>query len=255
MKKITRALAAFVLAASFSTVASAQSVTLSSTSKIDFSRVKETTSTVRLNRYFYAGYNTICLPFSVSADKLNDLMGEGVMLEKLVKAEAGTLSFLDVTSEGIEAGMPYLIYSPVAKSVTFTTTQTNLVQEPKVLTVGNASMAGNFEPAKHVDIFGIPAQQDNDILQAMLIRTEGDKTFLPTRCGIKYSGSEAPVVLHLTSMSGEITAIQSLQANNTKVDIYTTSGTLVKKHIGMNDAMNTLKSGVYVVNGMKFAVK
>ena len=31
-------------------------------------------------------------------------------------------------------------------------------------------------------------------------------------------------------------------------------GKLVRKAIGMKDAMNSLKSGIYVVNGMKFMV-
>ena len=106
MKTLFRTLAAFVMAAGFSVMASAQSVYLSTYSKMDFSKVKETTATVRLNRYFYAGYNTLCLPFSVSADNLRQLMGEGVMLERLVNAENGELTFMGVTDQGVEAGMP-----------------------------------------------------------------------------------------------------------------------------------------------------
>lgn len=255
MKTITRTLATFVMAVGFSVMASAQSVYLSTYSKMDFSKVKENTATVRISRYFYAGYNTICLPFNVSADNLRQLLGEDVMLEKLVKAESGQLTFLDVTSEGIAAGMPYLIYVPQKVTVTFTTTDLNLVEQPKVLNVGKASMVGNFESARHAHMFGIPAQQDTDLLQSVLIRTEGDRVFLPTRCGIQYQGNDVPVILHVTAMAGVTTAIKNLQDNNIRVDIYTPNGTLVKKGVSMNDAMNTLKSGVYVVNGMKFMVK
>ena len=254
MKTLFRTLAAFVMAAGFSVVASAQSVYLSTYSKMDFSKVKETTATVRLNRDFYAGYNTLCLPFSVSADNLRQLMGEGVMLERLVNAENGQLTFMDVTDQGVEAGMPYLIYAPARATVTFSTTDLNLVQQPQVVRIGQASMVGNFEPAQHVNMFGIPAQQDTDLLQSVLVRTEGDKTFLPTRCGIKYEGTETPVILHVTSMEGEVTAIKALQAQNALVDVYTPGGKLVRKAIGMKDAMNSLKSGIYVVNGMKFMV-
>ena len=254
MKTLFRTFAAFVMVAGFSVMASAQSVYLSTYSKMDFSKVKENTPTVRLNRYFYAGYNTLCLPFSVSADNLRQLMGEGVMLERLVKAENGQLTFMDVTEQGIEAGMPYLLYTPTKGSVTFSTTNHNMVQQPIVLSIGKASMVGNFEPAQHVNMYGIPAQQDTDLLQSVLIRTEGDKTFLPTRCGIQYQGVDTPVILHVTSMEGESTAIQALQAQNALVDVYTPGGKLVRKSIGMKDAMNSLKSGIYVVNGMKFMV-
>lgn len=256
MKKITRTLATLILAAGFSATASAQSLTLSTTSKVDFSRVKETTTSIKMNRVFYAGYNTICLPFSVSAADLQACVGEGVMLEKMVKAEAGTLTFLDVTKNGIEAGVPYLIYAPTTKVVTFSTTDKNLVTEPKALTIGEATMKGNFEPTLKANLYGIPAQQDTDILQSVLVRTEGDKTFLPTRCGITYeNATDTPVIMHVTSMNNNTTAISVLQAKNAKVDVYTPAGTLVKKGIGMNDAMNTLNSGVYVVNGQKFMVK
>lgn len=255
MIKFTRTLATLVLAAGFSTLANAQSVTLSTTSKVDFSKVKETTATVRMSRVFYAGYNTICLPFSVSAADMQKAVGEGVMLEKLVKEENGVLTFLDVTENGIEAGMPYLIYAPTTKVAVFSTSDKSFVTEPKTIYAGEAAMAGKFEPTQEMNLFGIPAQQDTDILQSVLVRTEGDKTFLPTRCGIHYAGAQTPVIMHVSSMEGETTAISVLQANNTKVDIYTPGGALVKKNIGMNDAMNSLKSGVYVVNGLKFMVK
>lgn len=255
MKTFTRVLAALLLAAGSSTMAYAQSVTLSTNSNMDFSKVKETTTSVRLNRYFIEGYNTICLPFSVTSDKLHELMGEGVMLEKLAMAEAGTLTFVDVTSEGIEAGVPYLIYAPATRYVCFSTTDPNLVQTPKVLTIGDASMSGNFDRIQNPNLYGIPAKQDTAPLQAILVPTEGEKTFLPTRCGIMYNGTETPVIAHISSLSNETTAIQALQARNAKVDIYTTTGTLVKKNIGMKDAMNTLTPGIYVVNGMKFMIK
>lgn len=256
MKTITRTLAALVLAAGFSTMVSAQNVTLSTSSKIDFTRVKDNTATVRMNRVLYAGYNTICLPFSVSASDLQKAVGEGVMLEKLVKAEAGVLTFIDVTADGIEAGMPYLIYSPTKKVASFITGDLNLVEKPKTITVGGATMSGRFEPTQEMNLFGIPALQDDEILQSILVRTEGDKTFLPTRCGISYpAATETPIIMHVTDMDGATTAIAALQANNTRVDIYNTNGTLVKKSVGMNDAMNTLSRGIYVVNGLKFVVK
>ena len=53
----------------------------------------------------------------------------------------------------------------------------------------------------------------------------------------------------------EATAINNLKANNQKVDVYTTNGQLLKRNMGINDAVRGLKSGVYVVNGMKFVVK
>lgn len=254
-KMITRSLAALVLAAGFSTMANAQSTaTLSTTSKIDFSKVTENTKTIYMSRQLFAGYNTICLPFSLTAEELTRMVGEGVMLERLVQAEEGTLTFLDVTANGLQAGMPYLLYSPKKQSVLFSTKNLDLATEPQTINVGMAMMSGKFEPTKEWNLLGIPAQQDKEILDAVLVRTEGDKLFYPTRCGISYSGNDVPTIQHVKSFD-EATAINNLKANNQKVDVYTTNGQLLKRNMGINDAVRGLKSGVYVVNGMKFVVK
>ena len=93
-KMITRSLVALFMAAGLSTSANAQSVvTLSTISKMDFSKVTEKTLTVRTSRQFFAGYNTICLPFSLTAEQLTSIVGDGVQLEMLVQAEEGENTF------------------------------------------------------------------------------------------------------------------------------------------------------------------
>lgn len=254
MKKFYAIAFALLMGAS-ATVSAQKSVYLSTSTKINFDKVTELTSNVYMNRVFFAGYNTICLPFSVSAADVKAAVGEGVMLEKLAKVEGNTLTFLDVTNEGIEAGMPYIIYSPKQQTVKFTSSDLKLARQPKELTIGGVTMTGKYEPTQEMGLFGIPAQQDTDILQSILIRTEADKTFLPTRCGIYYPAcSSVPVISHVTSLN-EATALSVLQANNAKVAIYNTNGALVKKNVRINDAMNTLAPGIYVVNGQKFMVK
>lgn len=254
MKKFYAIAFALLMGAS-ATVSAQKKVYLSTVTKMNFSRITEQTSTVSISRTFYAGYNTICLPFSVSADALKNLMGENVMLEKLAKVEGTTLSFLDVTNEGIEAGMPYLIYAPETKVITFSTDHLVLEKEPRTLTVGGVSMSGKYEPTQEMGLFGIPAQQDTDILQSVLIRTEADKTFLPTRCGINFPGcTEVPTIAHVTSL-GDVTPLTKLMADNAKVTVYTVGGQLVKKNIRINDATSSLPAGVYVVNGQKMIVK
>jgi hypothetical protein len=70
------------------------------------------------------GYNTICLPFAVSADKLKETFGNGdddVILKRLASStyenEVLTLHLEDATNDGIEAGKPYLIYVKATKSL------------------------------------------------------------------------------------------------------------------------------------------
>jgi len=74
--------------------------------------------TVQLNRYFFAGYNTLCLPMTVSAEQLDKAL-PGLKLERLeaIRQEGTTLSlyFVDCTAQGVEAGMPYLVFSPTTQ--------------------------------------------------------------------------------------------------------------------------------------------
>ncbi len=254
MKKFYAIALALLMGAS-ATVSAQKTVYLSTVSKMDFNKVTELTSSVYLNRQFFAGYNTICLPFSVSADELQTLVGDGVMLEKLAKVQGNNLLFVDVTSEGIEAGMPYLIYCPTTKNVKFQSND-RLTTDPKTLTVSGVSMSGRFEVTQEVGLFGIPAKQDVEILESVLIRTEGDKNFLPTRCGISYpSCTETPVIQHVTNLAADATPISQLMANNAKVTIYTVGGQMVQKNVRINDAKSALTPGVYVVNGQKMIIK
>ena len=65
------------------------------------------------------GYNTICLPFAVSASKLKATFGEKVVLKELASStyenEVLTLHLKDATN--IVAGKPYLIYVEATKSL------------------------------------------------------------------------------------------------------------------------------------------
>ena len=69
----------------------------------------------QVNRYLFAGYNTLCLPMTLSAEQLA-ATAKDIKVERLaaIRQEGTTvqLLFVDCTNEGIEAGMPYLIFSP-----------------------------------------------------------------------------------------------------------------------------------------------
>ena len=51
------------------------------------------------------------------------------------------------------------------------------------------------------------------------------------------------------------TSIETLQAQNTIENIYDTQGNMVLRQTGVNDALQTLPRGIYVIRGQKVAVK
>lgn len=223
---------------------------------------------VVLNRTLYAGYNTICLPVSLNAAQLQ-AAAKDVQVERLevIRQEGTTLNmyFLDCTNEGIQAGVPYLIFSPTFQTLRANTNDASgfsaeLQSITKTDGQGNTVTFGSsWETLKVEGRYGIPAQQDTYVLESVLIRTEGDKAFLPTRCGFTWdqqsSDATSLEIMHVTSLEDITTSIDKLQQTGATVDIYNAQGTLVASQTTISAAKQTLPQGIYVVKGQKFAVK
>ena len=215
-----------------------------------------------------AGYNTICLPVSLSAEQLQTA-AKDVQVERLVsikqEGEVLNLYFMDCTKEGIQAGVPYLIYTPIVQNLKAKSEFCGAVDlDIKNITLnddnGNqVTFNSSWSAIQAEGRYGIPAQQDAYILESILIRTDADKTFLPTRCGFTWNKQSVTAtslkIKHVTSMAGIETSIAKLQAEGSKVDVYDTKGTLVKKQTTVSDAISTLPTGIYVIGGEKIAVK
>ena len=205
---------------------------------------------------------------SLSAEQLQ-AAAKDVQVERLemIRQEGNTLNlyFLDCTNEGIEAGKPYLIFSPTIQSLRANTENASGVStELKSITksdgAGNTVTFGSSWEAVQVEgRYGIPAQQETYILESILIRTEGDKTFLPTRCGFTWDQQTSDAteleIKHVTSLDDIETSIEKLQASNATVDVYNAQGTLVLSQTNIDAAKKSLPQGIYVVKGQKFAVK
>lgn len=238
-----------------------------SSTTLNLEVLENATQPVIVNRTLFAGYNTICLPMSLDADQLQ-AAAKDVQVERLaaVKQEGSTVNmyFLDCTNEGIEAGTPYLIFSPTMQTLHANTLSAGPVDtDLKNVTMtdgrGNTVTFGSsWETLKVEGRYGIPAQQEAYLLESVLIRTEADKAFLPTRCGFTWdqqtASAERLEIKHVTSMKDIETSIAKLQDQNARVDIYDAKGNLVGKST-ISEAKQNLPQGIYVVKGQKFAVK
>ena len=198
-----------------------------SSAKLDIEQMQNSEQSIQLFRYFYAGYNTLCLPFSLTADQVA-LAAKALKVERLagIRQEGATLNlyFVDCTSEGIQAGVPYLIYSPTSQYLRIKNTNgMNFDKELKTVRMaddnGNiVTFGSSWESMEKVGRYGIPAKQNVTPLESILVRTEGDKTFLPTRCGFTWD-EQAPSanelkIQHAANM-GEVTAILGCKQNKT----------------------------------------
>lgn len=223
--------------------------------------------TVRLSRYLYAGYNTICLPASLTADQLQQAL-PGAKIERLaaIGQEGQTLNlyFVDCTSEGIEAGMPYLIFSPTKKYVHVSGIDAGELSD-NLSTVrmndgqGNQVSFSSSWSTRAVDgLYGIPAKQNVEILESVLVRTTADLTFRPTRCGFSWENRSATAtaleIKHVSSVEG-VTGVAAVKGGAAAADVYDLKGNLVLKQATAADAKSQLPAGVYIIGGQKVTVK
>jgi hypothetical protein len=240
-----------------------------SANKLNVDLLKSTDETVQVNRTLMGGYNTICLPMTLTGEQLANA-AKDVQVERLaaIRQEGSTLYmyFLDCTQEGIKAGEPYLIFSPITQMLRAKNTENKGIStELKSVTMSDSegntvTFGSSWEALQVAGRYGIPAQQDTYLLESVLIRTEADKTFLPTRCGFTWdeqSGSATNLeIKHVTSLSAiGTTALQRVADQDGVVDVYDTKGTLVKKGVRINEAKKSLPRGIYVVGGEKIAVQ
>ena len=268
MKHFVLILAAMAVMGSQSALAQKKVVNLSAeTSTMNVSLMANTDQTVQLSRYLYAGYNTLCMPMSLSGDQMAQAV-PGIKIERLatIRQEGSTLClyFVDCTSEGVQAGMPYLIFSPTSKYLRVKNTDA-VNFSTDISTVRMADGEGNevtfgssWSMRRQEGLYGIPAKQNVEVLESVLMRTTADQAFRPTCCGFDWESQSATAtaleIKHVSSLS-EVTGVKSLTAGGALTDVYDLKGHLVRKQVKAGDAKSTLPAGVYIIGGEKVTVK
>lgn len=229
-----------------------------SSSKLDIEMMQNSEQTIQLNRYFFAGYNTLCLPFSLTAEQVA-AAAKDLKVERLagIQQEGETLNlyFVDCTADGIQAGVPYLVYSP--KSQYMKVKNTNILNydtELKAVRMsdnkGNTVTFGSgWESIEKAGRYGIPAKQNVTPLESVLVKTDADMAFLPTRCGFSWDEQATSAsdlkIQHVASMS-EVTAISVIKQNKTNgSDYYNLQGRKISENA----------KGIRIQEGKKTIIK
>lgn len=228
------------------------------TQTLKVEQLQDTATPVQMNRYLYAGYNTLCLPVTLSAEQLA-ATAKDIRVERLeaIRQEGSTLRlyFVDCTSEGIEAGVPYLLFSPTRQYLKVKNTDANLIN-PDIHVVcmddgqGNrVTFSSSWNMRQKDGLYGIPAKQNVEILESVLVRTTGEQAFLPTRCGFSWE-QQAPTAQTLEIVHAnraDVTGIKDVKQNATNDNRY----------YDLNGRTTSAPSqkGVYIHNGKQVVVK
>ncbi len=204
-----------------------------SSPKLNMEVLQNTDQTVQLNRYFFAGYNTLCLPMTVAADQLGDVTIErfhGMQQE----GDVLKLYFVECTNEGKNTDA--IMFDNEVQPVRMSDNNGNVV------TFGSA-----WETVEKAGRYGIPAQQNVTPLEAVLIKTTPEQKFLPTRCGFTWDQQSASAkelrIIHISQ--SEATNINNVRFQNISEDAYDLNGRKV----------NNSTKGLRIQNGKKTIVK
>lgn len=211
---------------------------------------------VTLRRTLYDdGWNTLCLPFSLSEAQAKLAFGDGVELRELEKVEGTSLIFKAVT--GLTAGVPCLIRpSRVAEdnTYTFSGVQTTVVtagSRAKDAVGGGISFTGIYSPA---DVTGWADSHK----EYVAFLGAGNKFFRALSGKPMKAFRAFFIVPETTSVAavkavidGTTTAIGELNVDGDKTGgrVYNLNG----QYVG--NSLNGLQSGIYIQNGKKIVVK
>ncbi len=216
---------------------------------------------VTADRYLFTGWNTISMPFDMTEQEIDDALGQGVKLERLVGVtQQGTeiiLNFQDCKSEGIQANKPYILYYPgEAGSKKFHAyTQINNAESKVTMTTNGGvevTMNGAAFKTDGKGLYGILAINNVD---ANFTYVENDKVFFyATRCFISIPGEQQFTLTPNHLGAGEVTSITDITAPNDIVDVYNVLGMKVAHNIKASE-VNNLAPNIYVVKGRKILVK
>lgn len=208
---------------------------------------------VELKRKLYAKeWNSICLPFNVSADQVVATWGEGTRVLEFTSTVGNKLILSDRSD--IKAGTPYF-FQPERVSTDHTYTFTDIetatwVDSGKVpsITIEPIKLTGFYTPTElpaRCYVFG----DENKLYHLVsAMQANGFRCYFQD---ISISGSDRQYTWGIddntTGIDGTFVTPQAPKVGN----IYTVNGQLVRR----NSTAAGLAPGVYIMNGIKLIVK
>lgn len=212
---------------------------------------------VTLKRTLYAdgGWNTLCLPFTLTDAQTKAAFGNDVELRTLESVSGNTLTFASAT--GITAGVPYLIkVNKVAgdNTYTFTGVTTIAVKDETDFGIsekGDVEFVGIYSPAD-VSVWGTAGKENALFLGAAnkFYKAKAGTTMKAFRAFFLVPASTDTQALRAV-IDGTTTGIDDLNIDTVKADgrVYNLNGQCV------GYSLEGLKAGIYIQNGKKVIKK
>ncbi len=213
---------------------------------------------ITMLRSFKKGWNTVCLPFTITSydltggDYYGDYMGT-TNAQSFVSSNQNSLTFDAVKDDQLEANIPYLVY--FSEDLDYTDESPFYyggkveVTNPTPVEYNGFTFVGNYEASKSMEgLYGVASEGD---VQKIMLGTAGST--LPATCAYftAPTGQNANG-LRICFDGGEVTGIN--QVNGAQAQsagaVYNLQGIKVS-----NKGTNNLPAGLYIMQGKKVIVK
>ena len=191
-------------------------------------------------------WNTFCVPFAVSSDKVNEVFGANCEIREYNSMDGTTMNFKSASS--IEAGKPYLI-KPAADVTNPTFKGVSIVAGDPVTVPAD----GTYQMKGTYGLTDLATDGTN------LFLGDQDKFYVPSASGKTMKGMRAYFIVPSgtnakamrANIDGNVTAISNI--NGAEVVSVAPVYNLQGQYVGTS--LNGLQRGIYVQNGKKIIVR
>lgn len=198
---------------------------------------------IRFTRPLKNGWNSICLPFNMSAFDFEN--STDTKLQALASYDGEVLNFEEV--ENLEANVPYLVYI-TGDFHGFNIGTEVFAADPQAQCRGGFCFQGNYTPSFAMrNRYGVADHG----AEGQFIQKGGEKSTLPAT-GAYFTASGKPASVKL-NLGGEVTGIDSngvIISDSASAPVYDLKGVRVS-----NGSLEGLPKGLYIQGGKKVYVK
>lgn len=204
---------------------------------------------IRFTRPLKKGWNSICLPFNMSAFDFEN--STDTKLQALASYDGEVLNFEEV--ENLEANVPYLVYitgdnTEDGMFLGFNIGTEVFAADPQAQCRGGFCFQGNYTPSFAMrNRYGVVDHG----AEGQFIQKGGEKSTLPAT-GAYFTASGKPASVKL-NLGGEVTGIDSngvIISDSASAPVFDLKGVRVS-----NGSLEGLPKGLYIQGGKKVYVK
>lgn len=214
----------------------------------DVTAIEPGMKNIRFTRPLKKGWNSICLPFNMSAFDFEN--STDTKLQALASYDGEVLNFEEV--ENLEANVPYLVYITGGYSEDgfhgFNIGTEVFAAEPQAQCRGGFCFQGNYTPSFPMrNRYGVADYG----AEGQFIQKGGEKSTLPAT-GAYFTASGKPASVKL-NLGGEVTGINSngvIISGSASAPVFDLKGVRVS-----NGSLEGLPKGLYIQGGKKVYVK